>query len=76
MTNKKLKDFVAETREELSETLDEIDERLKPQNLAKEAMNWVSDSYDRNPTRWLIGIGVAVITAVAAVLWAVFGDDD
>ena len=76
MTNKKLKDFVAETREELSETLDEIDERLKPQNLAKEAMNWVSDSYDRKPTKWLIGIGVAVITAVAAVLWAVFGDDD
>ncbi len=76
MTNKKLKDFVAETREELSETLDEIDERLKPQNIAKDAMNWVSDSYNRNPSRWLIGIGVAVITTVAAVLWAVLGDDD
>lgn len=76
MTNKVIKDFVAETRTELGETLDEIEQRLKPQNLAKQAMNWVSDSYDRNPTRWLIGIGVGLVGTVAAVLWALLGDDD
>lgn len=76
MTRKDAGDFVAQTRTELGETLDEIEERLKPRNLAKQAMNWVSDSYDRNPTRWLIGIAVGVVSGVAAVLWAVWGDDD
>ncbi len=76
MTNKELKDFVEETRNELGETLDEIDERLKPKNLAKQAMNWVSVSYDRSPGKWLTGIAVGVVGTVALVLWAVLGDDD
>lgn len=76
MSKKEVQDFVAQTRSELEDTLNEIEHRLSPQELGKQATSWIQDSYDRHPTRWLIGAGIAVVGAVAAVLWAVFGDDD
>ncbi len=76
MTNKKARDFVTETREELGETLDEIESRLQPKHLFEQFTTWVSRSYDRNPVRWLIGLGVAVVGSVAAVLWAIFGHNE
>lgn len=75
MSKKELAEFVAQTREELGATLDEIEHRLSPKELSKQATSWVSDSYDRHPARWLIAGGVALVGAVAAVLWAVLGDD-
>jgi hypothetical protein len=65
-----------ETREELGATLDEIEFRLTPKNLVNQATSWVSRSYDRNPSRWLMGIGVVLVGSVAAVLWAVFSRED
>jgi septation ring formation regulator EzrA len=76
MTNQKLKDFVSDTREELGSTLDEIETRLSPQHLSQQFTQWVSASYDRNPVRWLIGIAATVVAGVAAVLWAILGEDD
>jgi hypothetical protein len=76
MSKKDVQDFVEQTRSELENTLDEIEHRLSPQELTKQATTWISESYDRNPTRWLIGGGIAVLGVVAAVLWAVFSDDD
>lgn len=76
MSKKDVQNFVDQTRSELENTLDEIEHRLSPQELTKQATTWVSESYDRHPARWLIGGGIAVLGAVAAVLWAIFGDDD
>jgi hypothetical protein len=76
MSKKNVQDFVEQTRSELENTLDEIEHRLSPQELTKQATTWISESYDRNPTRWLIGGGIALLGFVAAVLWAVFSDDD
>jgi hypothetical protein len=76
MSKKDVQDFVEQTRSELENTLDEIEHRLSPQELTKQATTWISESYDRNPTRWLIGGGIALLGFVAAVLWAVFDEDD
>jgi hypothetical protein len=76
MSKKDVQNFVDQTRSELENTLDEIEHRLSPQELTKQATTWVSESYDRNPTRWLIGGGIAILGTVAAVLWALLSDDD
>lgn len=75
MSTKQVKQFAAETRAELSATLDEIEHRLSPGELSKTAAHWVSKSFDRNPAAWLIAGGTVVVGAVAAVLWAVFSDE-
>jgi hypothetical protein len=76
MSKKEVNAHIASTREELAATLDEIEHRVSPVQLGKTAVSWVSESYDRAPARWLIGGGVALVGAVAAVLWAVFSSDD
>ena len=76
MSNEELKDFVQSTRDELEATLDEVEHRVSPSYVSEQVFSWVSKSYDRNPVSWLVGIAVAVIGGVAAVLWAVFGSDD
>jgi hypothetical protein len=76
MSKKDVQNFVDQTRSELENTLDEIEHRLSPQELTKQATTWISESYDRNPTRWLIGGGIAILGTVAAVLWALLSDDD
>ena len=75
MSKTQVKDFVEDTRHELGATLDEIEHRLRPDVVAKKFAAWVSRSYDEDSTPWLIGLAVAGVTAVAAVLWAIFGDD-
>lgn len=75
MSNREFKDFVDQTRKDLGATLDEVEHRLSPPYVAKQVFSSVSRSFDRNPAAWLIGIGIAAVAAVAAVLWAVFGDD-
>lgn len=76
MAKKEVQAHVEATRDELEATLDEIEHRLSPAHMSKTAAAWVSDSYDRYPARWLIGGGVALVGAAAAVLWAVFTKDD
>jgi hypothetical protein len=76
MSKKEVNAHIAATRGELAATLDEIEHRVSPAQLGKTAVSWVSESYDRSPARWLIGGGVAIVGAVAAVLWAVFTSDD
>lgn len=75
MSNRELKDFVEQTRNELGATLDEVEHRVSPSYLSEQALSWVSRSYDKNPAGWLIGIALAVVGGVAAVLWAIFSDD-
>lgn len=76
MSRKEVRAHIVSTREELAATLDELEHRVSPVELGKTAVAWVSDSYDRTPARWLIGGGVVLVGAVAAVLWAVFSSDD
>jgi len=75
MARAALRSFVGETRDDLGATLDEIEHRLRPDVIAKKLAAWVARSWDEDSTPWLIGLGVSVIGGLAAVLWAVFGDD-
>jgi len=75
MSRSALRSFVGETRDDLGATLDEIEHRLRPDVMAKNLAAWVARSWDNDSTLWLIGLGVSVIGGLAAVLWAVFGDD-
>ncbi|MGA0210578.1 MAG: hypothetical protein ACO35C_03290 [Pontimonas sp.] len=75
MSRSALRSFVGETRDDLGATLDEIEHRLRPDVMAKKLAAWVARSWDEDSTPWLIGLGVSVIGGLAAVLWAVFGDD-
>jgi hypothetical protein len=67
--------FVESTRDDLGASLDEIEHRLTPQQLAQTATDWISRSYDKSPGAWLIGIGMGVVASVAAILWALTNDD-
>ena len=75
MSRSALRSFVGETRDDLGATLDEIEHRLRPDVMAKKLAAWVARSWDEDSTPWLIGLGVSLIGGLAAVLWAVFGDD-
>lgn len=75
MSKSTLRSFVGETRDDLGATLDEIEHRLRPDVMAKKLAAWVARSWDEDSTPWLIGLGVSLIGGLAAVLWAVFGDD-
>ena len=66
---------MGETRDDLGATLDEIEHRLRPDVMAKKLAAWVARSWDEDSTPWLIGLGVSLIGGLAAVLWAVFGED-
>ena len=75
MSKSAIRSFVGETRDDLGATLDEIEHRLRPDVMAKKLAAWVARSWDEDSTPWLIGLAVSVIGGLAAVLWAVFGDD-
>lgn len=75
MSASEVRGFVGETRDDLSATLDEIEHRLRPDVVAKNVGAWVSASYEKDSTPWLIAAGVALVGSVAAVLWALFSDD-
>lgn len=75
MGREKVRGYVGETRDDLGATLDEIEHRLRPDVMVKKLGSWVARSYEEDSTPWLIAAGVAVISGVAAVLWAVFTDD-
>lgn len=75
MSRREVRDFVSVTRDDLGATLDEIEHRVSPKELSKQAIRWVSTSYDRNPGKWLLGIALGAVASVAAILWAVTSDD-
>ena len=75
MSKKQVAQFAQETRADLSATLDEIEHRLSPAEVSKKTVQWVSDSFDRNPTPWVVTAAVALVGGVAAILWAIFSDD-
>lgn len=75
MSREKVRGYVGETREDLGATLDEIEHRLRPDVLATQLGDWVSRSYEKDSTPWLIAAAVAVVGGLAAILWAIWGDD-
>ena len=75
MSRSTVRTYVQETREDLGATLDEIEHRLRPDVIAKKAGAWVARSWNEDSTPWLIALGVTVVGAVAAVLWALLGED-
>jgi hypothetical protein len=75
MSRKEVQNFVSSTRDDLEATLDEIEHRMTPAELTKQAAGWVSRSYDKAPGAWLVGIGVTAVAGVAAIIWALTKDD-
>lgn len=75
MSRAKVRSYVVETREDLGATMDEIEYRLRPDVMAKKLGAWVQKSWDEDHTPWLIALGVTVIGAATAVVWALFEDD-
>ena len=75
MSRTKLRSYVGNTRDDLGATLDEIEHRVRPDVLAKKLADWVARSWDEDSTPWLIAAAVTAVGAIAAVLWAIFGDD-
>jgi hypothetical protein len=75
MSRAKVRSYVVETREDLGATMDEIEYRLRPDVMAKKLGAWVQKSWVEDHTPWLIALGVTVIGAATAVVWALFDDD-
>lgn len=75
MSRTKLRSYVGNTRDDLGATLDEIEHRVRPDVLAKKLAAWMARSWDEDSTPWLIAVAVTAVGAIAAVLWAIFGDD-
>jgi hypothetical protein len=67
---------VAETRKNLENTLDAIEDKFNVPKRVGEFTDRARESYERNPIPWLVGAVAAVGAVVGLVAWALSGDDD
>jgi chorismate mutase len=66
---------LTETRSELEQTLDAIQDRLNVRKqLGKYAAN-AKASYKSQPVPWIVGATAAAIVIGGLAAWAIFGDD-
>lgn len=71
-----IEDRIAETRAELKETLDAIEDKFNVPKQFGELTRKAKASYSVNPVPWIVA-GTAVAIAVAGVVaWAILSDDD
>lgn len=66
---------ISDTRAELEETLDAIEDKLNVPKQASRLAKKAQASYEQNPVPWIIGATAAVIVIGGLVAWAIFGDD-
>ena len=66
---------ISDTRAELEETLDAIEDKLNVPKQASRLAKKAQASYEDNPVPWIIGATAAVIVVGGLVAWAIFGDD-
>ncbi|HXD62605.1 MAG TPA: DUF3618 domain-containing protein [Lacisediminihabitans sp.] len=66
---------ISDTRAELEETLDAIEDKLNVPKQASRLAKKAQASYEENPVPWIIGATAAVIVIGGLVAWAIFGDD-
>jgi hypothetical protein len=66
---------LTETRSELEQTLDAIQDRLNlPKQLNKLSAR-AQASYKKRPVPWIVGATAAAIVIGGLAVWAIFGDD-
>jgi ElaB/YqjD/DUF883 family membrane-anchored ribosome-binding protein len=66
---------ISDTRAQLEETLDAIEDKLNVPKQANRLAKKAQASYEDNPVPWIIGATAAVIVVGGLVAWAIFGDD-
>ncbi len=75
MSDVPIEERVAAARAGLTETLDQIEDRLNVPKRVGELTTKAKASYEANPVPWIVGaVGAAVVVA-GLVAWAIFSDD-
>jgi hypothetical protein len=67
---------VAETRANLQNTLDAIEDKFNVPKRVGELTDRARDSYERNPIPWLVGAVAVTGAVIGLVAWALSSDDD
>jgi hypothetical protein len=68
---------VAQTRTNLENTLDAIEDKLNVPKRVGELTKRAQASYESNPTPWIVGATGVAIAVLGVIAWAIFsGDDD
>jgi Protein of unknown function (DUF3618) len=68
---------VAQTRANLEQTLDDIEDKFNVPKRAGELAKRAQSSWESNPTPWIVGATAVAIAVLGLVAWAIFsGDDD
>jgi hypothetical protein len=68
---------VAQTRSNLENTLDAIEDKLNVPKRVGELTKRAQASYESNPTPWIVGATGVAIAVLGVIAWAIFsGDDD
>ncbi|MBC7589523.1 MAG: DUF3618 domain-containing protein [Salinibacterium sp.] len=67
---------IAASRAELEATLDAIEDKLNVPKRMGELTEKVKDSYESNPSPWIVGALVAAAAVVSVVAWAILSNDD
>ncbi|WP_349899057.1 DUF3618 domain-containing protein [Parafrigoribacterium soli] len=75
MSTPAAEDSISETRAELEETLDAIEDKLNVPKQASRLAKKAQASYEDNPVPWIIGATAAIVVVGGLVAWAIFGDD-
>ena len=66
---------VAETRAELENTLDAIEDKLNVPKQVEKLTKRAEASYEKNPVPWIAGAATVAVGVVAIVAWALSSDD-
>jgi Protein of unknown function (DUF3618) len=67
---------VAESRAQLENTLDAIEDKLNVPKQVSKLADRTRASYEANPVPWIIGATAAAIVAGGLIAWAVLSDDE
>ncbi len=77
MTDEDIQARVAQTRDSLGQTLDEIEDKFNVPKQVSALTKRAQASFEQNRTPWIVGATGVAIAVVGIIAWAIFsGDDD